>query len=507
MNRKEFLRTTPESVGIASGSIHRLLDRLESGFTEMHGLQILRHGKICLEGWWNPYAPGICHNLMSVTKTYTATAIGIAYTEGILKLTDRLIDIFPDDAPEKPDELLKLLTIRDLLCMGSGMESEPVPTKNWKKDFLATPIAYRPGTRFRYNSVGSSLLGAIIKKRTGLGLLAYLKPRLFDLIGIDADNLLWETMPDGMESGGAGLFATAEDNLRLMLLYSNGGTWEGTRILAEDFVRQAISPQIDSAVQAELYPFAKDSFCGYGYQIWMCQPDGVYRADGAMGQFAIVDPRLDLIVSILETGRGIDGPQKTLDAVWSFLEEIRSAKPVTEHPADCEPLLERLAALSLPQPEYKPMSALADRFSNRNYRVTKGCLCLENQTLAAFCGLPLTKGISSFQFSFKPDICAMQFVQDGVSHSVTIATDGTRALNKLKVTDSIATLVYLSGYWADENTFLLKARWIETSFEKDIRFHFDGSECRITTSDPLGSVGPMGELNERPAVFELRISS
>ena len=113
--RKEFPRTTPEAVGIPSASIEWLLDRLEEGWTEPHGLMIMRHGKVCAEGWWAPYATGIRHGLQSHTKTYAATAVGIAYTEGLLKLTDRIVDIFPDEIPENPSENLKKLTLREVL--------------------------------------------------------------------------------------------------------------------------------------------------------------------------------------------------------------------------------------------------------------------------------------------------------------------------------------------------------------------------------------------------------
>ena len=75
MKRKEFIRCTPEAVGISSAAISRFLDKLESGFTEMHGLMIMRRGKVCAEGWWAPYAPGLRHGLQSHTKTYAATAI------------------------------------------------------------------------------------------------------------------------------------------------------------------------------------------------------------------------------------------------------------------------------------------------------------------------------------------------------------------------------------------------------------------------------------------------
>ena len=67
MLRKEFDRVTPESVGISSAGIARFLDALEGGHTQMHGLQIMRHGKICAEGWWAPFAPGMPHMCNSLT--------------------------------------------------------------------------------------------------------------------------------------------------------------------------------------------------------------------------------------------------------------------------------------------------------------------------------------------------------------------------------------------------------------------------------------------------------
>ena len=96
MGRNDFERVTPESVGIPSSAIENLLDKLENGVTEMHGLMIMRHDKICAEGWWAPYGPGIHHGLQSLSKTYSATAVGIACTEGILHLDEAIIDIFPD---------------------------------------------------------------------------------------------------------------------------------------------------------------------------------------------------------------------------------------------------------------------------------------------------------------------------------------------------------------------------------------------------------------------------
>jgi CubicO group peptidase (beta-lactamase class C family) len=495
MRRTEFERTTPESVGITSSSVQRLLDRLENGANEMHSIQIMRCGKICAEGWWSPYAPGIRHNLMSITKTYAATAIGIAYTEKLLRLSDRIIDIFPEQSPAEPDELLKRLTIRDMLCMGSSMESIPSPSLDWIRDFISTPIKHNPGTHFKYNSLGSTLLAAIIKKLTGLGLHEYLRPRLFDKIGIDSSNLRWALMPDGIEVGGAGLYATTEDNLRLIKLYADGGVFEGERILSDTYVKYATTKQIDTSSEAVMYPFAKDNFCGYGFQIWMCQPEGVYRADGAMGQYAIVCPNKDTIISITETGRGIDGPQKTLDAIWTFLDELKHIGSLPEDITASYRLQKRMASLSLPRPAYRAWSPKAEVINGKNFYIMHGMLCFENHTLSVFCGSKDSVGITQFCFHFSSDICVMEFEQDGIKYMVNIAADGSRALNNLPL-ENVASHAYFSGAWTSDNIFTVVARWIETSFEKEVSFCFNDIVCNITIRDPLMSFGPLGELTE-----------
>ena len=72
--------------------------------------------------------------------------------------------------------------------MGSGMERLPEVTGNWLQAYLEVPIKHRPGTAFQYNSVGSTLLCAIVERKTGIPAEEYLKSRLFDKIGIDSDN-------------------------------------------------------------------------------------------------------------------------------------------------------------------------------------------------------------------------------------------------------------------------------------------------------------------------------
>lgn len=481
MIRTEFERTSPESVGISSGAINRLMDKLESGFTEPHGLMIMRHGKICAEGWWSPFAPGIRHGLQSHTKTYAATAVGIAYTEGLLKLDDRIIDIFKDEAPANPSENLKKLTVHHVLCMGCGMDEMPRPSKDWIREFLATPVNHVPGTTYMYNSTGSTLLGAIVRKITGLGLHEYLKPRLFDKIGIDADNLRWLCMPDGMEVGGGGLFATTEDNLRLMKLYADGGVWNGERILAADYVAKATSLQNESATESKNNPEAKDNFVGYGYQIWMCQPKGVYRADGAMGQFSIVVPDKDMIIAITENASGAHWAQRTLDVMWEFLDEVSDDAPLPEDTAS-QKLAERMKKLALPNPAFAPYSKTASLVSGKTYVVTEGTFMLENPMMSFMSGTtPST--VSEFKLNFGPDTCTFDYLQDQQKRQVSVALDGTRRQNCILSNSSPITDALASGAWVADNIFEMNLRWIETCFVSKFTIIFEGDEVIINTNN------------------------
>ena len=491
MKREEIKRVTPEAVGIRSEEIERLLDELGSGYTEMHGLMIMRNGKICAEGWWSPYAPGIVHGLQSLTKTYAATAVGIAYTEGLLRLEDRVIDIFPEQTPAQPSDYLKLLTVRDVLCMGCGMETMPRPAKDWIRDFLATPVIHRPGTTYMYNSTGSTLLGAIVRKLTGLGLHDYLTPRLFDKIGIDADNLKWLTMPDEMEVGGGGLYATTEDNLRLMKLYADGGVWNGERILAADYVEKATSLQNESATEARNNPDAKDNFVGYGFQIWMCRPKGVYRADGAMGQFSVVVPDKDMIISINETASGAHWAQTTLDVLWDFLSRIDHDGPLPEEPEKAQHLSRRMQTLAIPAPVFQPFCPRTSDISGKVFRVTSGSFGFENQMSRFMTGAPAAEDIERFSLTFGVGSCTMELYQGSTPQVLKIATDGTRQLNLIETDASPCSRLLLNGAWSGQETFSVTARWAETCFEKRLDFAFSDGAVRITTQSTVGGFGPV----------------
>jgi len=479
--RKPFETATPESVGVRSEDILAYIDALEKSETEMHGLMIMRHGKLCAQGWWAPFGPNIRHGLQSHTKTYAATAVGIAYTEGLVKLDERIIDIFPDESPAEPSENLKLLTVRDVLCMGCGMDTMPFPSEDWIREFLHTPVNHKPGTTYMYNSTGSTLLGAIVRKKTGLGLHDYLTPRLFNKIGIDPENLRWLCMPDGMEVGGGGLFATTEDNFRLMKLYADGGVWEGERILAEDYVKLATTNQNDSATESINNPEATDNFLGYGFQIWMCKPEGAYRADGAMGQFTIVLPKQDMIIGITETAVGAHWAQSTLNITWDFVEKITATEALPENVEDYEALQCRLSRLNIGNPPCSPFSTYVERVSGRKYKMASG-------HFTPFAGNFMTgegpDDITEFSLDFDVYGCVWNFVTaSGRKEAIRVSTGGTRFTNLLGKISDVNQLFLCDGCWTADDTFEMHCRWLETCLQDVYELQFTDGGINITASN------------------------
>ena len=476
-SRKPFETATPEEMGVSSSLILEYIDNLEKSEKEMHGLMIMRHGKMITQGWWTPYGPNLRHGLQSHTKTYAATAVGIAYTEGLVRLDERIIDIFPDEAPEDPGENLKLLTVRDVLCMGCGMDEMPRPSKDWIRDFLHTPVVHKPGTTYMYNSTGSTLLGAIVRKKTGLGLHDYLTPRLFNKIGINPDNLRWMCMPDGMEVGGGGLFGTTEDNFRLMKLYMDGGVWDGERILAEDYVKLATTNQNDSATESINNPEASDNFLGYGFQIWMCKPEHAYRADGAMGQFSIVLPDQDMEISITETAVGAHWAQSTLNITWDFVEKIKEEGPLEEDPEAYDALCRKLKRLNIGNPECQPFSPTVEKISGKKYRVTSG-----DWTPFGFNFMTGEKadGIDTFSLDFDDYGFVWNFVtRSGREEKIRFTTNGTRFTNLIGKKEDTTQMYLGDGFWEDENTLVMHGRWVETCIQDVYVLKFDGDDLKV----------------------------
>ena len=222
-------RSAPEAQGVSSSAILDFIEAADRDIDAMHGFLLVRHGHVVAEGWWRPYDAQTPHILFSLSKSFTSTAVGLAIAEGKLGIDDEVLKFFPEDAPADPSANLKSMRVRDLLRMATGHQteaplwrSEPGQAdETWTRRFLAHPVPFKPGTHFLYNSPGTYMLSAIVQKVTGMTVLDYLRPRLFEPLGFE--NPSWVASPQGITAGAYGLLARTEEIARFGQLYLQKG--------------------------------------------------------------------------------------------------------------------------------------------------------------------------------------------------------------------------------------------------------------------------------------------
>ncbi len=332
-------RSTPEKQGIASSAILGFLEEAEAKIDALHSIVIVRHGQVVTEGWWAPYGRETTHELYSLSKSFTSTAVGMAVAEGRMSIDDTVISFFPDDAPANPSANLKAMRVRDLLCMSTGHQTEPPtgPDKVCAKSFLAHEVPFKPGTRFLYNTAATFMLSAIVQKATGQTVAEYLKPRLFEPLGISKP--VWDANFQGISLGGYGLNVRTEDIASFGQLYLQRGKWNGKQLIPASWVDLATSKQTSNGSSP-----TSDWDQGYGFQFWRCR-NGAYRGDGAFGQYCIVMPQQDAVIAITS---GLGDMQAVLNLVWDRLLPAMQAKPLRADPGAAGKLADKLAALKLP---------------------------------------------------------------------------------------------------------------------------------------------------------------
>lgn len=353
-------RSTPESQGVSSEAILKFVEAADEGVNTMNSLMVMRHGKVIAEGWWAPYGPGIPHVLYSLSKSFTSTAVGLAVEEGKLGIDDEVSKFFPEDLPADPSNNLKAMRLRDLLCMSTGHQTEPRLSETnpepWTRQFLAHPVAFKPGTHFLYNTAGTYMQSAIVQKATGQTVLEYLKPRLFEPLGIE--NPTWGTSPQGVSLGGYGLNLKTEDIARFGQLYLQHGRWEGKQIIPAAWVEMATTKQTSNGSNPN-----SDWDQGYGFQFWRCR-NGAYRGDGAFGQFCVVMPEQDAVIAITSGTKDMQG---VLNLVWEHLLPAMGAAILLENANGHKALRKRLSALSLKFPEGKSFAPRSTSWMGKEF--------------------------------------------------------------------------------------------------------------------------------------------
>lgn len=287
---EKLLYSYPEKEGVDSRAILDFLNAAEESGAEIHGIMVLVHGKVIFEGYYAPYAAEIPHIMHSFTKCLTNTAVGLAYSEGLLKLDDPIVKYLPEYAdPENP--YLSKATVRNLITMRSGQqrpiggnEWRPLKT-SWLDAYFQVKFDKEPGSTYMYSSGNSYVLSAIVQRLTGKTARDYVWEKVASKIG--TRHFDWQLSPEGICSGGNGTSLTVDDMARIGLLYLNKGRWQNQQLLSEEWVDLAMGLK-DPIVPEEGVP-------EYNFH-WEHTGD-VWAARGMFGQTCALIPSLDMVVA------------------------------------------------------------------------------------------------------------------------------------------------------------------------------------------------------------------
>lgn len=498
-------RSFPEAEGVSSAHIERFFRELDScSDIRVHSAVVLRHGKLIAQGHWKPYTGIYAQMVYSLSKTVTAMAVGMAIEEGLFSLDDSITELFSDVElsvlPALRKNKLSSVTVRHLLNMTAGVRFNEVGSileRDWIRAFLSSDCIYEPGTEFLYNSMNSYLLGALVCRKSGQGLVEYLTPRLFEPLGIES--VRWEKCPMGIEKGGWGLFLRPEDMAKLGQLYLQKGVWntdgEERRLLSEKWIEESTDMNIQTTLG--------EHKTAYGYHVWQFPIANSYQFNGVFGQYVVVIPQIDVVIALTGGSHGL-----FLDESGAIIEtyfgdsSVFSDSALPQRPEAVRSLQKTLSQLALfpdtvpvvqkknlwqklktslhsePSPELSPDGKL---LNGRSYTLQNsyGTILPFIFSVERDSFLPPTQRVS---FVFERDCCTVRFEHDQGALSVRAGLDGEARRNVLNIngeaygTGSVAKLTRDED---DRPVLKLYVSFLETPNTRVIKFIFSGERLLI----------------------------
>lgn len=321
-----------DSVGIDSILIIDMVNHFyDDGEPYLKSLLIARSGNLVFERYFNGEHRDSLHLINSCTKSFTSALIGIAMDQGLItSVNESLYSFFPNYDSLRTTQKDSIL-LYHALSMTDGMDWDEwsVPYDRPGNDFyhmhryhtyyveyiLSKGVDVPPGTRWRYNSSMSVLLGQIIRNVSGLYADQFAEQFLFQPLGIESYN--WWSDWRGRPWTHFGLHLRPRDFIKLGQLYLNEGTWNGQRILSSKWVDESIVRRAAAAMWGVSY--------GYGYQWWLKElvinnnNIKYYFASGDGGQMIIVVPELEMVATFTMDRPEDNGANFILDLLTHYI--------------------------------------------------------------------------------------------------------------------------------------------------------------------------------------------
>lgn len=307
--------SSPQHEGMDEHLLNQLDDYIKAKrYRLINSVLIVKNGKIVFERYYNKFSKHSRNNIKSVWKSILSITAGICLDKGIIKSLDEPIGKYLPEFSCNIHPYHKLITIRHLLTMSSGiywnggihyhcpMLTQMMRTGDWIAHIADIDMNSVPGSNFQYKEWDVMLLSAVIGKASGRSASEVTQEYLYQPLEISSGQ--WPQSPCGFSytvmKGEEQSDLCARDLAKIGMVFLHDGMYNGKQIVSAEYIRQALSPAntfaIDSASSAQIVDSTSHA---YGWLWWLFADS--YGCRGFGGQEINVIPDKQFISVIQAT--------------------------------------------------------------------------------------------------------------------------------------------------------------------------------------------------------------
>ncbi|MFC5451590.1 serine hydrolase domain-containing protein [Paenibacillus aestuarii] len=280
---------------------------------DLRSCLITQQGQLTFKHYRDLQTETAIARINSCTKSVLASLICIAIDKGLLPPLMTSISVFFPQLAQHRDSRKKEITLLHLLTMSAGFNwtefggqnSFPrmARSPNWVNFVLEQPLSDSPGVRMEYNSGVSQLLSAILVQATGMTTARFAELYLFELLEIESYK--WEMDPQGIHTGGFGLWLSPSDMLKFGQLYLQQGKWDNKQLISQELVARSVRSAflVEAPRQGyygwhwwtDSYPVASNNSSTHSVEY--------FYARGYGGQYIYIVPSLKTVVVLTNDKR------------------------------------------------------------------------------------------------------------------------------------------------------------------------------------------------------------
>lgn len=291
-------------------------------YRQINSVLLWQNGEFVVKRYYNGFDESSRNVIKSVAKSITSAVAGIMIDRGLLKSVDEPVYKFIPQFNEQRDLRHRIITIRHLLTMTSGiywqggvhyhcpMLDQMFRSDNWMEHIADIAVTDIPGTRYVYKEWDILLLAEVLNCICG-DLYEFTNQNFYKPLGIESEG--WFRSASGTyytvgsnDQNEKLSDLTSIDMFKIGKLFLDNGVYEDKQILSKKYIEMATA--------------ASSAEPGYGFMWW--RGDEWYGCRGYGGQSITVIPKKKLIMvtQATPTARGMGYH----DLIWDIIREMEN---------------------------------------------------------------------------------------------------------------------------------------------------------------------------------------